>query len=279
MQPAWICEGATRRIAIQTADGIQPVLVQEAPENGRPYIHPLRSPEASAVLTENAPGHHPWQHGLYVGLNDVNGMGFWTEGLASNSECDGRFACRPLGPPTQSDDCVLWGVECHWSAPDGDAVLDEAQQWSLMRRGDAYVLDMTWTLTACTDLRFGQYEYGGLFLRMPYRSEVGGRVLTSAGQAFPEAEGQRARWAAVWMPIEGERDGAGIAIMDHSGNAEHPVPWRVDGQLGISPSRCIAAAWDLAAGASSISRYRIVAFSGAIDSPALEAHWEQFCQE
>lgn len=276
MQPAWVCKESTQRIEIKTADGRQPVLVHEAPENGRPYIHPLRSPQAGAVLTENAPGHHPWQHGLYVGLNDVNGIGFWTEGLAAHSARDGRFACRPLGPPLLRDDCASWSVECQWSAPEGAAMVDEEQQWTLMRAGDAYVLDMTWTLTARTDLRFGQYEYGGLFLRMPYRSEAGGTVLTSAGHAYPEAEGQRARWVAVWMPVEGEREGAGVAIMDHPANAEHPVPWRVDGQLGISPSRCIAAAWDLAEGAASTNRYRIVAFSGAIDSAALAAHWERF---
>ena len=103
-----------------------------------------------------------------------------------------------------------------------------------------------WTLTANVDIRFGQYDYGGLFLRMPYCNERGGKVLTSEGLTFPEAEGQRARWVAVWMPIEGEENGGGIAILDHEQNPEHPVPWRVDGQLGISPSRCIVSAWNLA---------------------------------
>ena len=79
--------------------------MQEAPEFGRPYIHPLRAPKAGGILTENAPGHHPWQHGLYVGLNDVNGIGFWTEGLGADRDKDGSFACRELKDPNTG-----WGT-------------------------------------------------------------------------------------------------------------------------------------------------------------------------
>ena len=259
METAWSCDWSSRRGVVNEADSNMPVLVQEAPEQGRPYIHPLHAPKGSGILTENAPGHHPWQHGLYVGLNDVNGIGFWTEGLGGDREKDGLFACSELSDPAQSGGRIQWEVQCQWSAPDGAPLLLEQQKWSLERREGAYELDLCWTLTANVDIRFGQYEYGGLFLRMPYRNERG-EVLTSEGLAFPEAEGQRARWVAVWMPIEGEENGGGIAILDHDQNPEHPVPWRVDGQLGISPSRCIVGAWNLPEGASSTNKCESLLF-------------------
>ncbi len=276
MDMSWSCAWSERRGAIFRAGGDEPILVQEAPEKGRPYIHPLRSPEGGGVLTENAPGHHPWQHGLYVGLNDVNGVGFWTEGLASNSELDGLFACSDMEEAQQTAESVQWSVACRWSYPDGRPLLDERQEWTWAQVDGAYELDMRWTLTARANIHFGAYDYGGLFLRMPYRGETGGAVLTSEGHAFPEAEGQRARWVAVWMPIAGEPEGAGIAIMDHPNNPEHPVPWRVDNQLGISPSRCIAGAWDLAEGVSTTNCYRVVVFSRAIDADNLADRWERF---
>ena len=275
METAWSYDWSSRLGVVNEVDSNMPVLVQEAPEQGRPYIHPLHAPKGSGILTENAPGHHPWQHGLYVGLNDVNGIGFWTEGLGGDREKDGLFACSELSDPAQSEGRIQWEVQCQWSAPDGAPLLLEGQKWSLARREGAYELDLCWTLTANVDIRFGQYDYGGLFLRMPYRNERGGEVLTSEGLAFPEAEGQRARWVAVWMPIEGEENGGGIAILDHDQNPEHPVPWRVDGQLGISPSRCIVGAWNLPEGASSTNKYRIVAFSDKINTADLSRRWEQ----
>ena len=58
-----------------------PMLVQQATPNTRTYIHPILMSRGHVVLTEDTPDHHPWQHCLYVGLNDVNGIGFSTEGL------------------------------------------------------------------------------------------------------------------------------------------------------------------------------------------------------
>ena len=69
---------------------------------------------------------------------------------------------------------------------------------------------------------------------------------------------------------------AGVAILDHPGNPEHPAPWRVDSQLGIAPSRCIAGDWRLAAGGSSRNRYRLLSFTGAPDSTAIESVWRNF---
>lgn len=86
-----------------------PLLTQQAKRDNRPYIHPLLAPDGVGELTENEPGHHLWQHGLYVGLNDVNGVGFWTEGLHEKSrEKDGSFH------PLTFDGAKPSGAEAAW---------------------------------------------------------------------------------------------------------------------------------------------------------------------
>ena len=272
-----IAEHAADRITIRRSNHQSPIMVQHAATNARPFIHPIIAPDGNGTLTENAPPHHPWQHGLYVGLNDVNGVGFWTEGVRQ-SPTDGTFHPRHLAAPTVDGARCSWSVTSEWRAPDGHALLVETQAWMLHDRGTSYDLDLQWTLTASVALTFGKYGYGGLFVRMPYVSQ--GTAINSEGLQTPaKTEAQRARWVAIALPIP-DRTGsdpiAGLAMMDHPSNPEHPVPWRVDGQLGISPSRCIAGAWTLAAGASSTARHRVFIHSGATDVSAVESSWSRF---
>ncbi len=276
-EPLLNAEHRADRIVIRR--GSQILLMQNACADKRPFIHPITAPDGDGTLTEDAPAHHPWQHGLYVGLNDVDGVGFWSEGLgATPNPSDGTFHPRPLPTPSVAGNRASWIVTSDWRRPDGTASLTETQAWTLVDRGDAYELDLAWTLTAPRALRFGQHAYGGLFVRMPYRD--GGSVLTSGGHRdCASAEAQRARWVAIAMPIPDRRAGdriAGMAMMDHPANAEHPVPWRVDGQLGIAPSRCIAGAWTLAADVPTTARYRVFIRAGTPDPAAIEASWSRF---
>ena len=91
------------------------------------------------------------------------------------------------------------------------------------------------------------------------------------------AEAQRARWVAIAMPIPGRDIGpAGFAFFDHPSNPEYPNPWRVDGGLGIVPSRSIVGSWSLPAGETVSNRYRLIAFTGTIDANFIETEWRQF---
>ena len=82
------------------------------------------------------------------------------------------------------------------------------------------------------------------------------------------------------MPIPRRSLGtAGIAFLDHPSNPEHPNPWRVDDGFGIVPSRCIAGEWHLPAGSRSVNRYRLLIYTGAIDTSAVEAEWTHFAQK
>jgi hypothetical protein len=272
-------ESTKTGIAIFREGGRTPILQHHAETDKRAYIHPIVAPDGNGILTEDTPPHHPWQHGLYVGLNDVNGIGFWMEGLHEKHKAtDGTFHPRPITSISAHQNRASWTVLSDWKSPDGQPILIETQVWTLTDLGTIYHIDITWTLTAAIDLTFGPYAYGGLFLRMPYKKEMGGEAINSEGQINNQAEGQRARWVSVSMPIEGRSDWAGIAMCDHPTNPEYPNPWRVDGQLGIVPSRCIAGPWILKQQASSTNRYRLFVFTGRTDSTVVETQCQRFAE-
>lgn len=261
-----------------------PILTQHAARNKRPFIHPIMAPDGVGELTENEPGHHKWQHGLYTGLNAVNGVGFWTEGLLEqNTERDGTFHPRPLALPQLKGNRVEWRVNAEWRSPRGEPMLSETQAWDFRDRRTTFLLDLSWSVRALTDLVFGQYAYGGLFLRMPYRPALGGRAVNSEGESNQAAEAKRARWLALEMPIPG-REGfqepvCSIAMLDHPRNPQHPVPWRVDETLGVAPSRCIAGEWRLGAGDSQTCRVRLLIRCGKAEPKHIDDEWQRFADE
>jgi hypothetical protein len=265
------------KIEISRKDSLQHLLTQTATPATRPFIHPITSPDGRGVLTEDAPPHHPWQHGLYTGLKKVGGVGFWEEGLR-NKPTDGTFRPRPLQAPVVREQSVSWRVEAAWCAPDSQPLLTEVQDWRFSDHNDHYLLDLRWTLEAEVDIEIEQAAYGGLFLRMSYRPSLGGEVINSEGTRGASVEAAPARWVAVSMPVEGRDDPAGFVIMDHPNNPGHPVRWRVDGELGLCPSRCISGGWTLERGQHDHYFYRLVVFTGAPEPELIGDAWRVFAR-
>ena len=257
-------------LRIARRDGTH-LLTQRAHSNRRPSIHPIMAPDGIGILTQDSPGHHPWQHGLYTGFNRVNEVGFWKE-----QPEDGSFHPQIVNDPTTAGHAVRWEVQAQWRMPDGSAALDETQHWRLHDFGETFELDLLWELQARMEVTIGEYMAGGFFLRMPFTAERDGLAVNSRGQRNQEAERERARWVAVTMPISVRTDWAGMVMMDHPGNPEHPVTWRVDNELGISPSRCIAGSWSIPAGDVDRYAYRVAVFTGALDQEWIEARWDDF---
>ncbi len=254
-----------------------PVLTQHARRNKRPFIHPILAPDGVGEVTEDgAGGHHDWQHGLFIGLNDVNGVRFWME----EEGVDGTFHPQPLAKPVLAGNAVNWFVSTEWRSPDGTPMVDETQEWLFHDQGTEFVLDLSWTLRGLTDLVFGQYAYGGLYLRSPFRPDSGAQVVNSEGALNLEVDGKRARWAAVEQPVPGREQCrqpiCTVAILDHPINPEHPVPWRTDRHVGLAPSRCITGAWSLGRGESTLSRYRLLIHCGKLDPERIETEWLAF---
>lgn len=267
------------RLQIVRSEKNSPLLVQHAAPNNRPYIHPIIAPDGKGCLTENQPWHHLWQHGLYTGLHGVNGVDFWEEGLGGGGLAhDGTFHPKPLAAARVDGNTVSWLVETDWRSPTGEAILTECQTWRLEDCGMTYRIDFQWELKAHCAIRFDQCEYGGLFLRLPWHPRIGATALDSEGRGQAEAEGKRSRWVAVSMPLPRRENEAGIAILEHPENPVYPTPWRVDGNYGISPSRCITGEWRLGQGETSLEYYRLFVFCGGIQAPTIENEWQTFAK-
>lgn len=252
-------------VAVHRKGQEAPLLVLNAKADERPFLHPLLSPDGRGILTELSPGHHKHQTGIYVGILKVNGRDYF-----HNRGAD-YYRRRTLeADPAQSNLTAAYD----WLGADKNPILVETQRWTFSPAADRHVLDLEWSARAGTEVTFQKHDYGGLFIRMPWKGK--GEAVNSDGQKNGEAEGKRARWIDIGMPVEGRDDWAHIVVMDHPSNPSHPIPWRVDGQLGVGPSRSRLGDWKIAKGETVSARYRFLVYTGPSDTGRVEAEWTRF---
>lgn len=253
------------------------VLQHNSRPGSRPYIHPLRGVDGQACLTEDSPWHHPWQHGIQTGYHGVNGCDFWFD--------PGQNAKATIGTIESSAPEVLgemppkWSIEALWRHEDGTELLNEMQVWSLNCGSDVLFLDLVWTIKAIPDVTIDQGSYGGFFIRMPFRSDRGAKVVSSTGLRDDDTEQQSAAWVDLRMPVNRGDFQAGIALLDHPGNPRHPAHWRVDGQRGINPAPCIPGKITLEAAESMMHRYRLVLHDGTLGTDKIVELWQCYADE
>jgi hypothetical protein len=272
--PRWKLRIANNCLFIDENESGRNVLQHNARPGLRPYIHPLRGPDGQACLTEDSPWHHPWQHGVQTGYHGVNGCDFWFDPGQRSGSVIGTI--EPTTPLILADDPPRWSIGAVWRHQDGADLLSESQTWSLWPVDEVLYLDFEWTVEAIPDIHIDQGEYGGFFVRMPFRNDRSARVVNSEGLEEDDTEQQAARWVHLTMPVNRGDVTAGIAFLDHPDNPRHPAHWRVDGQRGINPAPCIPGPIDLAAGESTTHRYRLVLHTGSLTPDVVQGHWDTY---
>lgn len=267
-----IQDEATQTIAALRLHQDDPILVQNARSDHRPYLHPIVAPDGNGILTQYSPDHHKHQTGIYWGFTRLNGRDYFHN--PSNGYWD-RQEARIL---SGEGEVVQWETVYHLLGENGEAVLEESQVWSLRDTGETYLLDLIWTGTAHTDVTVDQYPYGGLFVRMPWEDGKKGEIQNSARQKNDRAEQQRSSWINIGMQIEGRNanDWGNIAIFDHPGNDAYPTPWRVDQQLGAGPSEAILGDWKIPAGATKTIKHQFVIYTGPMNDVQLNQKWKDY---
>jgi hypothetical protein len=263
----------TSTLSVFRADDNVLLLTQNAREDIRPYMHPIMAPDGNGILTDYRPEHHRHQTGLYWGLKLLNSRDYFM-----NWEGDywKRISATVMQEKGQQ---VQWQTVYDLLDEQGNAILTETQNWSMQEQNGKFLLDLEWEGEAKTDITLGQFYVGGLFLRMPWREGIPGEVVNAAGQHNGEAEGQRAIWADVGMQIDGRDDWGHIAIFDHPDNSGFPIPWRVDNELGVGPSRQILGDWKIDQGETEVVRYRLVAYTGELNPEELTRTWKEYLCE
>ena len=257
-------------ISVYRAQRKEPILVQNAKSNERPYIHPIIAPDGNGVLTEYRPGHHLHQTGIFWGFKLLNGRDYFMKWQEDYWRKISATVTISKGQQVQ------WRTVYDLLDEKGNTSLTERATWSLQAKEGKYLLDVLWEGEAKTDITFGKFYVGGLFVRMPWHDRVAGEVVNANGQRNPEAEGQRSIWTDIGVSIQGRKDWGHIAIFDHPQNKSFPIPWRVDSQLGVGPSRQITGNWKLNKGEIEVIRYRLLIYTGSLNNEELTRLWREF---
>ncbi len=257
-------------IAVFTSKSKTPVLTQNAKADFRPFLHPIVAPDGNGVLTEYSPGHHKHQTGIYWGFTRVNGRDYFHHPEGDYWRRVSATVIKAKGPE------VKWETVYDLLDEKGNTVLTETQTWTMREQDGKYLLDLEWAGEAQTDVTIGKYDYGGLFVRMPWKEGIKGEVINAARQRNEKAEGQRAGWVDVGMQIEGRNDWAHIAILDHPENKGFPQHWRVDGQLGIGPARARTGDWQIPKGKVEVIKYQLVVYTGTLNDVTMNSIWSAY---
>jgi hypothetical protein len=247
-----------------------PILVQHAKQDERPFIHPIVAPDGKGTLTQYRPEHHPHQTGLYWGLKMVNGRDYF---MNWRQDYWRKVSDSVFNAKGQS---VQWQTAYDLLDEKGMVCLTETTNWTFQIKDGTYWIDLVWKGNAKTDITFGKFYVGGLFLRMPWFKGIAGEVINANGQKNQEAEGQKAIWTDIGMAIKNRNDWGHFAIFDHPQNNSFPVAWRVDNELGVGPSRQITGDWTLRKGETEVVRYRLVVYTGKFDHGRLMKLWREF---
>ena len=270
-QTSLILEQKGESISVFRKGENKPLLIHHAKADFRPYIHPISSPDGQGGhLTEYSPGHHKHQTGLYWGFTQVNGRDFF------HNPQEGYWKKLAANMIEDEGETVKWQTVYELLDEQGKPLMQETQTWSMQEEAGQFMLDLEWKGEAKTDLTIGKYDYGGLFLRMPWKEGINGEVINAARQKNEKAEGQPAMWVNVAMQVEGRDDMANITIFDHPENRGYQQVWRVDGQLGVGPAYTRNEAWIMEEGKAEVIKHQLIIHTGPVNDLEINGLWSAF---
>ncbi len=263
-------DSTTESISVYKNGNSEPLVTQMAKKDFRPFLHPLTAPDGNGVLTEYSPGHHKHQTGIYWGYTRVNGRDYF-------HHPEGDYWQRASYSVIQSEgEEVSWQTVYNLLDENGETVLTEIQIWTFKETEGRYLLDLEWQGKAQKDITIGKYDYGGLFIRMPWKEGTKGEIMNAARQKNTAAEGQPAMWIDAGMEIIGRNDYAHIAVFDHPENNGYPQTWRVDNQMGFGPARARKADWHIKKGETEFIKHRLLIYTGNLTDLQLTGLWEEY---
>ena len=253
------------------------------------FIHPLYSP-AGRVLTDiHPPDHihhlglwHPWTNTRY----DGQPVDFWNIGKGQGTVRFDRFLSQFSGPVCGGFRAAMQSVMR--PGQNGETiVLNEIfglWTWAIPSSLKVFVTDYRIAQECATakPLELPRYRYGGLCLRGA-RSWLGENryYLSSEGKTVVDTDGSRARWCMAGGTFP---DGvqAGVLILSHPENFDHPEPLRTWGKgfgtpavfLNFAPTKLTS--WSLQPDTTYTRQYRIITFDGRLPAERAERFWQDF---
>lgn len=193
-----------------TIDGRPFTVFNFAKEHAKPYFSPVRAADG-AIITRGLenPKDHPHHKGIWLAIDEVNGIKFWAEkGKIENQDIQ---VVAPQGNPARLQ------VVNRWLGEDGRPVLIESTLISIF--ADRLMTYDIRFAAADVPVTFGDTKEGlfGLRLADPLRESQGGRIINAEGKkGMKECWGQQAAWVDYCGEIEGKT--YGVTIFDNPQN-------------------------------------------------------------
>jgi hypothetical protein len=252
------------------------------------FIHPLWSPRGQVLTQIQPPDHYhhygiwnPWTHTVFEG----DTVDFWNLRKRQGTVRFVKFIAVSEGP--------IFGeyqaLHEHVVFKKGGAkkvALNELQSMRVYQpdKQDYYIADITIELSCAgaSPLQLLEYRYGGLGWRATEQwNKDNSEVLTSEDKTRHDADGTRARWFIVQGDVD--NDDAGVVIMSHPTNYNHPEPLRLwpattDNRGAVfanfSPTKNMN--WLLESGRRYVLKYRLVVFNGRFTKEKAESAWQNY---
>ncbi|MEJ6719430.1 MAG: PmoA family protein [Akkermansiaceae bacterium] len=255
-----------------------------------PYLYPLVGPTGNA-LTRNFPmkkdvegeqPDHPHHRSFWFTHGDVNGHDFWHSKDHNSNIVHKSFSKSEKGS---------FSVNLEWQH-NGGTLLKETRSYQLNKESDnALQLNVTSTLSAVTDVTFGDTKEGSFAIRVSptlrHEGKVAkGHIANSEGETDKDAWGKRARWVSYHGPDSGGKP-AVITMMDHPSNHNHPTHWhaRTYGLLTANPfgeksfTKKGNGAHTLKKGQFLTQKYGLLLQSGVFDKKSVESAYKSFAKK
>ncbi len=251
------------------------------------YVHPLYSPSGK-TLTYIQPPDHIHHYGLWNAWTrtqfETRSVDFWNLGQ-KQGRVDYIATIHTLtGDIFSSLKALHHHKVVNTDEKNDIALLETLELTHYNALQEVYVTDYTSTYNCVSTqgLFLEEYRYGGFVFR---GSETWNpktvEMLTSEGKNQSNCDDARARWCLVNEIADG---GAGILLMSHPHNFNHPEPLRTwepgankgEANIFINFSPIRNSSWEMKYGQNYTLRYRIVTFNGKMCQETAEKYWIDF---
>jgi hypothetical protein len=238
------------RIAV-SIDGKPYTTFYYGPEVAKPYLWPLLAPSGIAVTRafpmEKVAGEstdHPHHRSLWFAHSAVNGFDYWNNEFSYESNPKvagtlGHIFVTKISKAQGGADTGEIDAAAEWKQPDGKVVLIEDRKMIFHAGGPNRVLDLEFTLTAKTDVKFGDAKDGVFGIRLapgleepqpkslPEPKRTGVMINAQGCKTEAQCWGKRSEWMDYSGVVDGQP--VGIAIFDTPGNSGFPTYWHARG--------------------------------------------------
>jgi len=268
----------------------------------KPFLAPIRSATGLIVTrrfpmetVEGESHDHPHHRGLFIGYGDISDVNFWETERGSKASGDnpttkGLIVLEKLGDLKPGKKSGSISASFAWEAPGKGTMIEEQRTMTFYAEHDLRTVDVDFTLTAKTPVKFADTKEGFFAIRVAdsISGKKGGIMTNSEGaQTEKNVWGQRADWVDYEGTVEGHK--VGILILDDPTNYNHPPRWHSRdyglfavnpfGVKDFDPKASEPGGHNLAAGEALRFQYRVIVHPGDLSKKKIADLYSTYAKQ